>query len=79
MDYQTLFNVAVALAGFFGGYTLNSISRAIDRLELDVRNLPHTYVSRVDSREDISEMKSMLTRIADKLEGKADKHSHPVG
>ena len=28
MDYQVLFNIAVAIAGFFGGWTLNQIGRA---------------------------------------------------
>lgn len=74
MEYQTMFNLAVSCAAFFGGWTLNSISRAIDRLEMDVRNLPHNYVSRIDYREDISEMKLMLAKIADKIDQKQDKH-----
>lgn len=73
MDYQVLFNIAVAIAAFFGGWVLNSIARSIERLDTDVRQLPHTYVSREDYREDISEVKQMLTKIFDRLDTKADK------
>lgn len=73
VDNQTLFNVAVAIAGFFGGWTLNRIYVAIDRLDNDVRNMPSVYVSRDDYRADNKEIKDLLGKIFDKLDGKADK------
>ena len=73
MDYQVLFNIAVAIAGFFGGWTLNRIYIAIDRLDSDVRSMPHDYVSRDDYKADIREMRDMLGKIFDKLDNKADK------
>lgn len=73
MEYQTLFNVAVIVAGFFGGWTLNRIYSALDRLDKDVRELPHTYVAKEDYREDVREMKEMLSAIFKKLDAKADK------
>lgn len=73
MDTQTLFNIAVSLAGFFGGWTLNNIYRAIERLDTDVRNMPHIYVAREDYRMDVKELKDMLGKIFDRLDGKADK------
>ncbi len=73
MDYQVLFNIAVAIAGFFGGWTLNRIYIAIDRLDSDVRNMPHDYVARVDYREDIRELKYIMTKVFDKLDNKVDK------
>ena len=73
MDYQVLFNIAVAIAGFFGGWTLNRIYIAIDRLDSDVRNMPHDYVARVDYREDIRELKDIMTKVFDKLDNKVDK------
>lgn len=73
MDYQILFNGAVALAAFFGGWTLNSITRALERLDADVRAMPLTYVQRDDYREDIKKIEDMLGKIFDKLDGKADK------
>jgi hypothetical protein len=73
MDYQTLFNIAVAVVGFLGGWTLNRIYQAIDRLDSDMRQMPHTYVNREDYRGDAAEIKTMLGKIFDKLDGKADK------
>jgi len=73
MDYQTLFNIAVAVAGFLGGWTLNRIYQAIDRLDSDVRQMPYNYVNRDDYRSDVNEIKNMLSKIFDKLDGKADK------
>ena len=73
MDYQVLFNIAVAIAGFFGGWTLNRIYIAIDRLDSDVRSMPHDYVGRDDYKADIREMRDLLGKIFDKLDNKADK------
>lgn len=73
MDYQFLFNIAVAVAGFFGGWTLNRIYQAIDRLDHDVRGLPVHYVSRDDYRNDLKDIRDILGKIFDRLDGKADK------
>jgi hypothetical protein len=73
MDYQVLFNISVAAAGFFGGWTLNRIYQAIDRLDGDVRSMPLNYVTRDDYRNDIKDVREMLGKIFDKLDGKVDK------
>lgn len=73
MDYQFLFNIAVAVAGFFGGWTLNRIYQAIDRLDHDVRGMPTHYVSRDDYRNDLRDIRDILGKIFDKLDNKADK------
>jgi hypothetical protein len=73
MDYQVLFNIAFTVAGVFGGYMLNSIFRAIERLDDDVRAMPHNYVSKDDYKTDLAEIKGMLARIFDKLDAKVDK------
>lgn len=73
MDYQVLFNISVTVAAFFGGWILNRIYTAIDRLDDDVRKIPHDYVSKEDYRSDIKDLKIMLDKIFDKLDGKADK------
>ena len=72
-DGQILFNIVVGVAGMFGGWILNNISRSIERLDKDVRAMPLTYVTRADYRADIDEIKAMLMRINDKLDDKADK------
>lgn len=73
MDYQVLFNGAVVLASFFGGWTLNSITRSIERLDADVRAMPVTYVARIDYREDIRELKEIMNKVFDRLDTKVDK------
>ena len=73
MEGQMLFNIVVGLAAFFGGWTLNSISRTLERLDQDVRDMPHLYVNRDDYRSDINEIKGMLGKIFDRLDSKADK------
>lgn len=72
-EIQIIFNIVVGLAGMFGGWILNNISRSIERLDKDVRQMPLTYVTRVDYRADIDEIKTILGRIWDKLDDKADK------
>ena len=73
MDWQTLFNIAVGLCGVFGGWILNDISRSIRTLDQDVRKMPLTYVTKDQYRDDIAEVKTMLGKIFDRLDGKADK------
>ena len=73
MDTQQVFNLAVGIAAFFGGWVLNSITKAIERLDTDVRALPVNYVSKDDYRRDIDDIKEMLGKIFDKLDNKVDK------
>lgn len=73
MDSQTLFNVAVSIAGFLGGWILNNIYQSIRVLDKDVRQMPHHYVNKDDYRTDIAEIKGMLGRIFERLDNKADK------
>lgn len=73
MESQQLFNIAVGLAAFLGGWVLNNIAKAIERLDNDVRQLPTSYVSKDDYRRDIDEIKEMLGKIFDKLDTKQDK------
>ena len=73
METQQLFNIALGLAALFGGWVLNNITKAIERLDNDVRQLPTSYVSKDDYRRDIDEIKDMLGKIFDKLDTKLDK------
>ena len=72
-NLQVLFNIALGVAAFSGGWMVNSLTRSIERLDKDVRELPHTYVTQVNYHRDVEEMKGMLARIFDKLDNKADK------
>ena len=73
MDTQQIINVALGLVAFLGGWVLNNITKAIERLDTDVRALPATYVSKDDYRRDIDDIKEMLGKIFDKLDAKVDK------
>ena len=73
MDYQVLFNIAVSTVAFFGGWTLNRIYTAIDRLDGDVRNMPINYVTKDDYLDDIKDMNRKLDKIFDLLQTKVDK------
>lgn len=70
---QMLFNIIIGVAAFFGGWILNNISRTIERLDKDVRNMPHTYVTQAAYQRDIDDIKQMLSKIFDKLDEKVDK------
>ena len=73
METQFFINVGFTAAGFFGGWILNNMSRAIVRLEDKVADLPHVYVQKDDYRRDIDDIKGMLKQIFNKLDNKADK------
>ena len=73
MDNQQIINVALGLVAFLGGWVLNNITKAIERLDTDVRAMPTSYVTKDDYRHDIYEVKEMLGKIFDKLDNKVDK------
>ncbi|CAB4134347.1 hypothetical protein UFOVP272_50 [uncultured Caudovirales phage] len=73
MENQQIINVALGLIAFLGGWVLNNITKTIERLDTDVRAMPTSYVSKDDYRHDIYEVKEMLGKIFDKLDGKVDK------
>ena len=73
MDNQQLFNLVVSIAGFLAIYVINNLTRQIQRLEDELRTLPHDYVQKDDYRGDIKEVKQILNQIFDKLDNKADK------
>lgn len=73
MEMQVLFNIVVGVAAFFGGWSLNQITRSIERLDKDVRNMPLNYVTQTTYQRDIDDIKNMLGKIFDKLDEKMDK------
>ena len=73
MEAQSLINVAIAVAGFFGGWVLKRITDSLDRLDADVRAMPEKYVAKDDYKDDIKRVQEMLDKIFCKLDGKADK------
>ena len=73
MDNQQIFNMIVSIAGFLAVYVFNSTTKQIQRLEDKINELPKEYVAKDDYRSDITEIKSILKQIFDKLDNKADK------
>jgi hypothetical protein len=77
MEYQNLINVIAGLAFSVGGWFAREMWAAVKELKSDLaklrEELPKTYVTRDDNRDDIREIKEMLGKIFDKLDGKADK------
>jgi len=77
VEFQTLFNALLGLMSIFVGWYLRAVWDAVSNLQNDVkaieRHVPDTYVIRDDYQLDIAEIKSMLIRIADKLDNKVDK------
>jgi len=74
MELQQLFDIVVTIAGFLAGWVLNNISKAIERLDSDIRDMPKDYVTKDDYHRDIDEIKSICKQIFDKLDNKADKN-----
>lgn len=84
MDYQVLFNLAIGVAGLFGGYVLTRIYNAIDKLDNDVRQIPLNYVQKDDFKTAMADLKTdirtgfqqidkTLNTIFERLNEKADK------
>ena len=73
MDNQQIFNAVVSIAGFLAVFVFNNVTKQIQRLEDKINELPKEYVAKDDYRSDITEIKSILKQIFDKLDNKADK------
>ena len=77
MDSQDLLNFAFAAVSGVLGWFAREMWTAVKELKADLaklrEELPRTYVARDDYRDDIREIKDMLTRLFDRIDGKADK------
>lgn len=69
---QTVFNWAVGVAGFLGGWILKVIWDAIGDLKKDMRqierDLPEVYVRRDDFKEAVKEIKDDMHKNFDKID-----------
>lgn len=77
MEGQTLINVILGAVCSVIGWFARELWTAVKELKADLsklrEQLPTTYVVRDDYREDIREIRDMLGKIFDKLDGKQDK------
>lgn len=77
MEYQNLINSIAGFAFTVAGWFAREMWAAVKELKSDLaklrEELPKTYMTRDDSREDFKEIKEMLGKIFDKLDSKVDK------
>lgn len=77
MENQQLINMFLGVGMTVVGWFARELWAAVKELKADLaklrEDLPKEYVARDDYREDIREIKAMLAKIFEKLEGKADK------
>ena len=55
------------------GWFARELWTAVQDLKTDLSKLPLTYVARLDYKDDMREVKEMLSKIFDRLDNKADK------
>jgi len=73
MMEQQLFNILFGAALTVAGWFARELWTAVQELKKDLSKLPMIYVARQDYRDDMKEVKEMLSKIFDKLDGKQDK------
>jgi hypothetical protein len=77
MSTQDLINLGLVTAASVLGWFARELWAAVKDLKADLaklrEELPRTYVARDDYKDDIREIKEMLTKLFDRLDHKADK------
>lgn len=77
MDNQQLIDIALGGVMTVIGWFARELWAAVKELKADLsklrEDLPKTYIGRDDYRQDMTEIKNMLSKIFDKLDLKQDK------
>jgi hypothetical protein len=77
MNSQDLINLAFGASASVLGWFAREMWSAVKELKSDLaklrEELPRNYVVRDDYKDDIREIKDMLTKLFDRIDGKADK------
>ena len=77
MNSQDLINLAFGASASVLGWFARELWAAVKELKVDLaklrEELPRNYVIRDDYKDDIREIKEMLTKLFDRLDNKADK------
>lgn len=78
MDFQVAFNLAMSFIFIGTGWAIRAIYDGMNSLRNDQtaleRELNTSYVRREDYKQDIMEIKQILSQIFNKLDNKADKN-----
>ena len=77
MDIQLILNVCLVVVSSVTGWFARELWTAVKELKTDLsklrEDLPKTYVVKDDYKEDIRDIKDMISKIFDKLDNKSDK------
>jgi hypothetical protein len=77
MDTQSLINIGGGVFLSVAGWFARSLYAAVEQLRKDIHqievDLPKSYVPKEDWSESLKKIESMLEKIFDKLDQKADK------
>jgi len=77
MEPQLILNIVLCISMSVLGWFARELWSAVKDLKADLaklrEDLPKSYVMREDYRSDMRDIKDMLGKIFDKLDGKADK------
>lgn len=77
MEPQNLIDTILGIGFTVLGWFARELWSAVKELKSDLsklkEDLPRTYITRDDYRQDMNEIKSMLSKIFDKLDNKQDK------
>jgi hypothetical protein len=73
MSSDDLVHIAFGFICTFGGWWLKVVWDNLKELQRDIAVMNDKFVRRDDFKESIGEIKDMLNRIFEKLDGKADK------
>ena len=77
MNTQDLINAGLVTAASVSGWFARELWAAVKDLKADLaklrEELPRAYITRDDYKEDIREIKAMLTKLFDRLDHKVDK------
>jgi hypothetical protein len=77
MNLQDFINLAFGASASVLGWFARELWSAVKELKADLaklrEELPRNYVIRDDYKDDIREIKEMLTKLFDRLDNKADK------
>lgn len=77
MEPQSILNIVLCISMSVLGWFARELWSAVKDLKSDLaklrEDLPKSYIMREDYRSDMRDIKDMLGKIFDKLDGKADK------
>ena len=77
MELQHLIDIVLGVAMSVVGWFARELWAAVKELKSDLskmrEDMPKTYISRDDYREDLRDIRDMLGKIFDKLDNKQDK------